>query len=249
MDYIRDFLNGDMSHICQSKTLEIIRTSKSSRIVRLWLNQKSVILKIFHRHKFKDKLRGRPTGPTEYRNLIEAAKRNIRTPKCYMYFEKKYCGFLKYSGIVMEDIRDYTEFSKLYANGQSTYFDVIPLLNELYVHGVNHSDFSPRNVFLNVRNKGFTVIDWQYCSFYPKTSSVSLCMMAATFLRYMGVYADTGIWRQWLDELREQCGPDISADKLYDAVRIMQNKKLHWKSRLGLDICGLGLESVWQETN
>jgi hypothetical protein len=246
--FVLDFLAGDLNHINESESVEIIKTSKSSRIVRLCFNQKSVILKIFRRHKFKDKLRRRPTGLTEYQNLIEAAKRNVRTPECYLYFEKRYWGILKYSGIVMEDMRNYTEFEKLYASGQCTYFDVIPLLKELYMRGVNHIDFSPRNIFFNRYDKSFAVIDWQYSSFYPMANPISFCLMAATFLHYIGVRKGMGVWKQWLDALRAECKPDISADNLYNAVEIMQNRKLHWKSRLSLDIGGLGLESIhWEK--
>jgi tRNA A-37 threonylcarbamoyl transferase component Bud32 len=247
MDYIDVFLKGDMENIRQSESVEIIKTSKSSRIVRLRHDKKSVIVKIFHRHKFKDKLRGRPSGLAEYRNLTEAAKRKIGTPDCYLYFEKRYLGILKYRGIVMEDMRDYKEFEKLYADGQCTYFDVIPLIHKLYANGVNHIDFSPRNVFINANKSDFAVIDWQYSSFYPMPDPVSLCMMAAVFLRYAGIQKEAAIWGQWLNELHRQCRPNISAQKLHSAVAVMQNRKLHWKSRLRLDIRELGIEPILQE--
>jgi tRNA A-37 threonylcarbamoyl transferase component Bud32 len=243
---IEDFLHRNIDSPQDSDTLKIIKSNHHTQVLRININQTSLIVKSFKMRRLRDSLQHSRRALAEHNNNLEAAKRGIRTPHLYAYFEKRRFGLVKRCGVVMEDVCDYTELRKLVLSGRRSCFDAIAILKELYLRGISHIDTSPNNILINNQNGSFAIIDWQYCSFYPQANDLSLCMMAAVFLRYTWMRPEDLLWEQWIEELFNTCRPAISLEKMKKSVGIMQNRKLHWTARLSLDFCGLGLEKLWK---
>jgi tRNA A-37 threonylcarbamoyl transferase component Bud32 len=196
-------------------------------------------------HRFKDSIGHKRFAFSELQNNTLARQRGIHTPMCCAYFEQLLFGLVWQSGVVMEDLVDHTELANLMSSGKRTMFDAIPIFKELYCRGVNHIDMSPKNIFVRERDNHFVVIDWQYCSFYPSANDLQLCLMAAVFLLYNNMNYEDSMWHLWLKALFDQCHPEISYDKMLQAVRIMRNRRLRRPARLNLDVSGLGLKEIW----
>ena len=225
--------------------ITVVKSDRRTRVIRFQANGIPFIAKIFSMHRFKDSLRHRRYAFSELKNNIIARQRGINTPKCYTYFEKRFCGLVQQCGVIMETLVGYTELTHLMRSGKRTLFDAIPILKKLYCRGVNHIDMSPKNIFLRECDNHCVIIDWQYCSFYPPGNDLQLCLMAATFLLYNSVKSGDLMWHPWLKNLFEQCRPEITYDKMQKAVHVMQNRKIHWKVRLSLDVSGLGVDTIW----
>ena len=223
--------------------LESDKTDKRNRVMRFKSNGISYIAKIFRMRNIKDCFKNKKFAFSELKNNHTAAMLGIVTPRCYAYFEQRPMGIIRQTGLIMEDLNDFTEFRHLLSCGKLTIFDVIPVINELFHKGVNHIDFSPKNILYRPGDKRYAIIDWQYCSFYPSSNDLQLCLAAAMF--YNKLNSEDALCRRWLEILYNQCRPGITFDKMQRAVSAMQNRRLTRTARLNLDVSGLGLEGVW----
>jgi hypothetical protein len=235
----------DASKQQPDERIRVVKSDDKMCVIQFQANGASFTAKIFSIRRFKDSRRHRRYAFTELQNNTEARRRGINTPLCCAFFEKHSWGLVRQSGVIMETLADYAELTHLLNSGKRTLSDVIPVIKELYLRGVNHIDVAPKNVFLRQRDNNYAVIDWQYCSFHRPRNNLHLCLTAAKFLNYNNIKSPDSRWQPWLKVLFEQCCPDISYDKLQKAVDIMQNRKLHLEARLGLDASGLGVDKIW----
>jgi len=244
-EFVRGFLRGNLEQLDASK-YEALRVTGRSSVYRAAYGEASLIVKIYTMHRFKDSVHHKRYGWAEWHNNTRARGHGIRTPQPYVYFESRGWGLVRQCGVIMEDLqKDFAPLKQQVQDKQREHGAAISVLKELYRRGVNHCDLSPSNIFFSKRSDDFSVIDWQYSSFFPRPNALSLCMMAATYLRYIQAARTEALWQNFVMELYEQCRPEIAVEKMKAAIDKMQHTDLHWKARVYLKVKELGLCDLW----
>ena len=237
-----------VEHICSSEALSslnarILKTGKRVTVFGLDSYGKALIFKTYRFRRFKDKRRYRRFALSEIRNNLSASEAGIFVPRCYGYYEVRpfRYGFVSGCGVIMEDLLGYVEFGQYYKQTESLLSAVIPILVELYQKGVNHIDISPSNVFINPKEGGYAIIDWQYCSFHRPCNDIQLILHARKYLRYIPIDKNSSMCKDWLGELHDRSGSKMPSDEFLKKVASLEGRKIYLKERLSLDAKKLDL--------
>jgi len=227
---------------------DVLKIDRRTCVTHVMAHDFPVIIKTYRMNRFKDSLHHKRYAFSEFQNNLKAAQRGIPVPKCYAYFEKREYGLVKQCGVVMQAIDELTPFKVLLDAGEASQFDIIPLMKKLYESGVNHYDLSPSNIFYRAGTSDFSVIDWQYSSFFSPRQDLQMCLTAAIFLHYTNTNPLSAVGTEWLSVLYKTCAPGISFELMTSAVYAMRDRhKLHWRDGLKLDADKLGLKNIWSK--
>jgi hypothetical protein len=183
--------------------ITILKQARQRRVLRLNTSSGSVIAKLFPLKNPSSILRHRKYARREFSNYMRVQELGIDTPVPLAFLEYRVFGFVRMSGLIIEDIQDVNPWHET-SDGQ-VYLDqalaCIPTLVALFARGVNHVDARDENL---LRVGGRTVvIDWQYASFVEPKADWLLEHLAAYFVRNAPEAHRTLLHETWLGELHK----------------------------------------------
>ncbi|RYG90050.1 hypothetical protein EU803_15660 [Loktanella sp. IMCC34160] len=185
-------------------------------------------------------LRYKKYAQTEYQNAERASLLGIPVPEPYCYFERRRFGLVIGTGLVYEDIGDFSDvlsLSKILPGGylEASAF-AIPALVALYNSGVNHVDARDENILLKGSPLGhtFRVIDWQYASFTAPRTDWLLEHLCAYFIRKAPATLQDILVEDWSCRVAEAADFPLSHDQLRARVRRLLAQRPSTRKRLRL---------------
>ena len=232
--YITNSINQRDSNLINTHA-QILKTGTRRRVIRVNATKGHLVIKLFPFTKIKEKLKYKKYGLAEIYNNIRARKLGIPAPHYYAYFELRHFGLVSMNGCIMNFLDQHTSLEDICNSEKDALHLAIPVLTKLFHKGVNHIDISPANIFFTDDKTDFSIIDWQYCSFYTPNDPLQLVVQTAHFLRGIKTELNQNLQSEWLEQLCQSSNPDISRQSFLTAISNLQNSKLSIKDRLALD--------------
>ena len=159
-------------------------------------------------------LKYRKYAHREFINYHHARARKVAVPKIYAYVQKRTCGFVTGSGIIVECLNKYRDLMDIATHSPQGYSSAakmgIPALVALYNAGAMHIDARDENIFIadTANPQDFSIIDWQYARFHKPRSEWMLEHLAAYYIRN-ALMLSAGRFVQRLLELHQTAQHDL----------------------------------------
>jgi hypothetical protein len=226
-----DQCNGE-SH---GPNVDILKIATRRHILRIDSEYGPLVIKSFPFKKLKEKLKYKKYGLAEIVNNAKAKQMGIHTPTYLAYFESRQFGTVSINGCIISYLNEYTPLEDICKEDKQAHYLAIPVLIKLYNTGVNHIDISPSNIFFNKNQTDFSIIDWQYCSFFEPNNPIQLVVQTAHFLRGIKPGLDSQARSKWLEQLYDISNPNIPRQEFMSAVTKLEQQKTAIKDRLALN--------------
>ena len=226
------------------------KEDKRRSVSKVEVNGVDLVFKNFKLSTLRDKCKQRRFALSEVYNNLKGERAGLAVPKCYGFFEIRplRMGPVRYCGVVMECLSDYVLMGDYYDSMENILKASIPVLEMLYVCGVNYADMSPRNLLIHPETKAVVIIDWQYSKPHFPEDDIQLIAQAAQFWnavnvrRFVEMFPQRELRDRWLCELHKCCGVTMPLELFVRNISRLEGKKIHLASRLSLNCKRLGIE-------
>lgn len=216
------------------EAVTILKRARQRRVLRLKTQRFCVIAKLFPLKNPSSILRHRKYARREYANYLRAISCGIETPKPIAFLEYRAFGFVRMSGIIIEDIGAQTawfetdETPEYLAQSQKR----IPALVKLFNQGVNHIDARDENL-LCVDDET-VVIDWQYACFITSKAPWLLEHFAAYYIRNAPIVHQQALKDEWLVNLHSAAKQDCDIATFKARVKALMRERQSVSARMSL---------------
>jgi hypothetical protein len=215
----------------------LLKRARQREVLRLTLTTtpqtQSVVVKLFPLSNPSSILRHKKYARREYINYIHARKRGIPTPKILGSVEQRKIGFVRLSGIIIEDIGDVPDGRNVAVDDYpNSAMACIPALAQLYAAGANHIDARDEN-FMFKGGAAF-VIDWQYASFTSPKAPWLLEHLAAYFIVKAPQEHRIHLKNTWLPHLHDTANHESTFPDFEHRVNLLLASRQSVRARLTL---------------
>lgn len=185
-------------------------------------------------------LKYRKYAHREFINYHHARARKVAVPKIYAYVQKRTCGFVTGSGIIVECLNKYRDLMDIATHSPQGYSSAakmgIPALVALYNAGAMHIDARDENIFIadTGNPQDFSIIDWQYARFHKPRSEWMLEHLAAYYIRNAPDAERRALCSEWLLELHQTAQHDLAFEQFSNRVHALLGARQSVRARLAL---------------
>lgn len=230
-----------LATIEENESVQIFKQGFRKCVISVQLPEKSggdFVIKGFPLERIKDQLRPSRFGISEGRNLVNAHRLGIRTPKFLGYAESRFLGLTRMNCVIMESLNNFHTIMEMLEQDPSQTSLIlnraIPIIDQLYQTGVNHIDISPHNIL--IKDSDCVLIDWQNCQFIEAKNDRQLVLQTAQFLRYLQDSVSEQDQQDWISSVFEIVSPKLSkASFLKTVLHYSRIKKLSKSLRYSMD--------------
>ena len=192
-------------------------------------------------HRLRTRLAFKRYAYAEALNLLRAEKLGLPVPNVDAYGEARHWRLVRWNAVIMEYLPHIPLRERLISQPPedeqwTLLLRALDVLVKLYHCGCNHIDFGPHAVMLGPEGpSGDTLLDLQYCHFYPNPRPETLAAQAGYFAWSVSTNRDwvsESMMARWFDHLLQVTELTVQKPKLLPIYDRARQKRASIRERL-----------------